>query len=766
MDSKDTAAPASQDTTGASSGSGSEPIAEPGTAAGWLTRNLTTLVIVVLGAVVLGYFLKGSADPVDDLVNIAKVVLALGLVIFIHELGHFLAAKWCGVYVQTFSIGFGGPFLGFCSAKWGETTYKIGWIPLGGYVKMMGEGEENEENADDPRSYKNKKVWQRMVIISAGVVMNMFLALVCYLFVYMTHGEDRNPGVVGSVGPGGPAWKKGLRPGAFIREIGDRQNPYYDELQRVVMRSGKEKPVHIVYDTYDTAGIVKHFDTEITPARGDDILAPMLLVRSASVPVFIRKIGNIKAPVLPHSPAASADPPLDFGDRVIAATDPDHRDQVTPLRQDPRHPDSKSLDFYDLEDRLQRLMGRKIVLRVQRAGTPTPIDVTVPPAFSRTLGVRMLMGPVVAIRENSPAAEAGLKEGKEAGDILDSVEVTDRDGKPLRFTVEPAKNSADIPLDPMRLPTQLAQWAERKPPKWDVKLTVWRQGKHKKEKEVLSAKWDPRWERLDKGPWAPEFPVSIAPLGLAYMVQTKVAGIDSDSPASATDLKATDEVKSIGFTIEASPGKPITTSRDLKGDDWAYYFTFFQSEADGDRVTEVTLTLSDGRKVTLAPRDDPTWPLVERGLIFDAEKRTMKADGVVEALTMSADRVATKMATIYENLLGMVRGKLSVRAISGPITIAKHSFDLAGRDTFEFILFIALININLAVVNFLPIPVLDGGHMVFLGYEALRGKPPSERWRFILTIMGLVVVLALMLFGLALDFGRHLLDPLKRMLGL
>src|SRR5262249_32880724 len=168
--------------------------------------------------------------------------------------------------------------------------------------------------------------------------------------------------------------------------------------------------------------------------------------------------------------------------------------------------------------RLQRLMGKKVVLRVQRAGSPTPLDVTVPPALGRTLGVRMLMGSVVAVRENSPAAEAGIKEGKEAGDILDSVEVTDHDGKPLKFAAEPAKDSADVPLDPMRLPTQLAQWAERKPPNWTVKLTVWRQGKHKREKEVLTAKWDPTWELLDKGPWAPEFPVSIAPLGLAYMV--------------------------------------------------------------------------------------------------------------------------------------------------------------------------------------------------------------------------------------------------------
>ena len=79
-------------------------------------------------------------DPIDTL----KVILGLGLVICIHELGHFLAAKWCDVHVKTFSIGF-GPAVPFCSYKWGETTYMIGIIPLGGYVSMVGEG----DNAGD-----------------------------------------------------------------------------------------------------------------------------------------------------------------------------------------------------------------------------------------------------------------------------------------------------------------------------------------------------------------------------------------------------------------------------------------------------------------------------------------------------------------------------------------------------------------------------------------------------------------------------------------
>src|SRR6478672_5312238 len=90
-----------------------------------------------------------------DFLYMAIVAVGLGLVIFIHELGHFLAAKWCDVHVETFSIGF-GPALPGCSYKWGETTYKLALFPLGGYVKMIGEGGENDEEDTDPRSYKNK----------------------------------------------------------------------------------------------------------------------------------------------------------------------------------------------------------------------------------------------------------------------------------------------------------------------------------------------------------------------------------------------------------------------------------------------------------------------------------------------------------------------------------------------------------------------------------------------------------------------------------
>ena len=100
-----------------------------------------------------------------------EVVFGLGFVIFIHELGHFLLAKWNGVKVEKFSIGFGPTLLGF---RRGETEYVLAAIPLGGFVKMLGEGLEEEANkSTDPRSFTNKSVGARMAIISAGVIMNV-----------------------------------------------------------------------------------------------------------------------------------------------------------------------------------------------------------------------------------------------------------------------------------------------------------------------------------------------------------------------------------------------------------------------------------------------------------------------------------------------------------------------------------------------------------------------------------------------------------------
>ena len=125
------------------------------------------------------------------LLTILKVALGLGFVIFIHELGHFIMAKWNGVKVEKFSIGFGPTLFGF---RRGETEYVVAALPLGGFVKMLGEGVEDEANkCTDPRAYPNKSVSARMAIISAGVIMNLFLAYACFVFKYMHERRNRRP---------------------------------------------------------------------------------------------------------------------------------------------------------------------------------------------------------------------------------------------------------------------------------------------------------------------------------------------------------------------------------------------------------------------------------------------------------------------------------------------------------------------------------------------------------------------------------------------
>src|SRR5439155_10474132 len=142
----------------------------------WLAQN--GIYLVFIAAFLIWLYTKFGWE---GLPSAALTILGIGFIIFIHELGHFFVAKWCDVHVQTFSLGF-GPALPGCSFKRGETTYKIAALPLGGYVKMLGEGDNAEDNEDDPRSFKNKSVGQRMMIISAGVIMNVILGCICFIF--------------------------------------------------------------------------------------------------------------------------------------------------------------------------------------------------------------------------------------------------------------------------------------------------------------------------------------------------------------------------------------------------------------------------------------------------------------------------------------------------------------------------------------------------------------------------------------------------------
>ena len=121
---------------------------------------------------------------------------------------------------------------------------------------------------------------------------------------------------------------------------------------------------------------------------------------------------------------------------------------------------------------------------------------------------------------------------------------------------------------------------------------------------------------------------------------------------------------------------------------------------------------------------------------------------------MGFKRTQRTIRATYLNLYGMITGRTSITMISGPITLARVSYIFAGQDTWLLVVLLGVISINLAVVNFLPIPVLDGGHMVFLMYEGIRGKPAPERVQEYLVYVGLACVGSLMLLSVGMDIWR------------
>lgn len=193
------------------------------------------------------------------MIEILGVVVLLGGLIFIHELGHFLVAKAFGVKVLRFSLGFGPVLVGF---RRGETEYCISALPLGGYVKMAGDDPAAELAPEDRgRGFLEQKPWRRAAISVAGPAMNLVFPLVAYFAVFALQTEAIAPWV-GQVIPGMPAAEAGLRPGDRILEVdGNRLHAFTDlkryvdpaagrELLLLVERNGERLPVRVTPAPY------------------------------------------------------------------------------------------------------------------------------------------------------------------------------------------------------------------------------------------------------------------------------------------------------------------------------------------------------------------------------------------------------------------------------------------------------------------------------------------------------------------------------------
>ena len=167
-------------------------------------------------------------------ISIVSVIILLGILIFAHEFGHFLVAKYSGVGVLKFSLGFGPKLVG---KKIGETEYRISLIPLGGYVKLLGESEnEKLPEEDERRSFFKQPVLKRAAIVSAGPIFNFVLAILIFTIVYMV-GVPTLTTYISGVQEGSPAFEAGIREGDVIAAIDGKEITRWESLAEIITKS-------------------------------------------------------------------------------------------------------------------------------------------------------------------------------------------------------------------------------------------------------------------------------------------------------------------------------------------------------------------------------------------------------------------------------------------------------------------------------------------------------------------------------------------------
>jgi regulator of sigma E protease len=657
-------------------------------------------------------------------VVILQVAGGLGFVIFVHELGHFLVAKACGVKCEKFFLGFDIGGLKLASFTWGETEYGIGALPLGGYVKMLGQDDNPaaaareaqrarqaefsgdlppEPTSDphpawDPRSYPAQSVPKRMAIISAGVIMNVIFAVLMAALAFGL-GVEEMTCEISSVRPGGAAWRAGLRTGDEITAIGGRTKPIFSDLRNGVTLGDVEKGVAFSIrrpSDGTTESVVLHPDTDLgVPTVG--VTSPF----SITLPDDI-------SPRLPGA-AADAEPPFAAGDTIRAVN-------------------GKPVSSYaELIAALAGVPSESVTLSVQRqagdADAGSELDIVLPPQPRRTLGIVMSAGPVRAVQAGSPAAAAGFR----PGDRLKSL-----DGEPI--------------TDVIALDALLRHRAGE-----SIAINVARDGAEPATLTVVPR--EVSW--IEESRW-PASPVAISSLGLAVAVETTIAAIETGSPAEAAGVKAGEKVIRARFIEPGEAAKPEDAGLELseRSPSWPYCVAVLQQVAPGTRV-QLVVEGADGlaRDVELDPAAEVERFVVDRGLVFKPVYTLVKAGSVGAALAGGGRKALEDLSLVYRFLGKLTSSQISPRLLGGPIEIAKQAGRSAEEGFSRLLLFLTMLSANLAVVNFLPIPVLDGGHMVFLLYELVRGKPPSENVVAALSYLGLALILTLMMFVFGLDLG-------------
>ncbi len=732
------------------------------------------------------------------------IFLGFSAVIFVHELGHFLAAKWAGVRVERFAIGFFRELVGF---TWGETRYSFNILPLGGYVKMLGQEDfDDKENEwkvkDDPRAFTNKPVGKRMVIVSAGVVMNIIFAAMLFVVVFM-RGQEEYVTTVGQVIPESPAARAGVLPGDTIVRINGETIREYNEIKVAVILADPHTPIEF---EVDRNGKIESLSIMPEPSQQQDLL--YIGITPATANTVVATFG--------HRFDESNPSHLQPGDTVVGI-------------------DGRVVSDDELKSGIERFLrsadGSPVRVAVERPNSKSPNADGDADADAKRIEEVMVFNDMFI----DPADPFEDQDTRSLLGLLPLVRVSGLD------------STGPAALGGIRENDVITKWGPHKYPT-QRQITEVIRGSAKSISETET--WRSRWYREWTGRDVQSFPVRVERAGQAKPVWLEVlpkikkkgqhpyvgfglsAFADDDmrvsgtleqvhgrvTPAHTAGIRKGDRIlavngspvalwhelaerfrllagQSVSIDYTDAKGQPRSTTlavpeslytmlglnslaniisidnerfvtvdgpkRRLKISAGFSYglFRLLQKrlEQNGGQPTTVTVRyqaeLNGPEKeadVTITPENVDPWVARIKyapNVFFEMRMQMLKATGPVDALRIGIDKTVYFVLQVYTMLERMIVSRsVGAENMSGPVGIVKLGSDAARASFTRLLFFLAIISANLAVINFLPLPIMDGGLMVFLIIEKIKGSPVSLKVQVVTQMIGLVLIGAAFLF--------------------
>ena len=711
-------------------------------------------------------------DLLGTALDLALVIVGFGLIVFVHELGHFLAARWAGIRVLAFAIGFGPAIVSYRKglgwrrgssekeyadrlrtknegleridpSSLSPTEYRINALPFGGYVRMLGQ-EDLAPGAvsDAPDSYQRCPPAKRMVVISAGVVMNLIAAMLAFMFVFMV-GLETEPPKIGRVWPEGPAaaavavnaaelgvLEEGLRPGDRIVRINDREPRTFDDVVLAVATASPDRPVNV---EVERAGVTGSLRFAITPERGtltgllDLGIEPARALRID--PQFARHT-DAWAEVAPRIGLSGVEP----GMRLVSAGG----------RSDLAGAGDAELAFRDSLGRPVPLVfesndGRRVEVTASPRAELVTSDANPDPKVVTPISHLLGLTPVMKVGSLSEG-DRGYAQGLREGDVFARVgaieypsivagraEIQRHAGRTVPVVVlrtNPETGAIDrVALDPSVSRAGTIGFGADDTARDSTLLAL--------PPESLTDL------RRDATPAAP------AAAGLITRPGTRVLSVAGVSVADFTQLR---EALRAATRDAVERGEPATVALELE----------LPVERDGAplvRTAEWTIS-PDGLAALHALSWRPPFDIA----VFELESFRRRATGPINAVTEGVRETHRMMMMTYLTIARLFQGTVKVEHLRGPVGIADLGTRIAERGIIWLIFFLGLISVNLAVINFLPLPIVDGGQFLMLVYEQVRGRPVPIPVQNAVTMAGLLLIgtvfLVVTFHDVARLFGR------------